>query len=359
MPGKVLDRLQRLRAGLAEKEIESMLVSQPENRFYLSGFSGSAGYLLVTPDRAVLATDFRYIEQAKAQAPDYEIFRAAGDIAGWLPEMARDLGIRALGFEAANVTFSLYQQLKDGIKEKDTGNRLVPLNGVVESLRVVKEPEEIAFMEQAARIADGAFEYAESFIQPGMTEREAAWEIEKAMRERGSQALPFDIIVASGPNAAMPHAQPSARRIGLGEPVVIDMGARHEGYACDLTRTICLGNQDDTFKRVYDVVLGAQLTAIAIVKDGMTGEQADSLARKVIEQAGYGEAFGHGTGHGVGLATHEPPRLAPKSADVLKKGMVFTIEPGVYLPGWGGVRIEDLVQMEEGRVRVLSGARKA
>ena len=229
----------------------------------------------------------------------------------------------------------------------------------MESLRAVKEPEEIELIKKAVEIADAAFEYIEGIIQAGMTEKHVAWEIEKFLRENGSQAVPFEIIVASGPNSALPHAKPSERVINPGEPVVIDMGAKFDGYASDLTRTICLGTPDDTFKKVYDIVLDAQLAAMSIIKEGMTGQQADSSARTVIEQAGYGEAFGHGLGHGVGLATHELPRLGPNSTEPLTSGMVFTIEPGIYLPGWGGVRIEDTVMMENGKVRVISKARKA
>ena len=191
-----------------------------------------------------------------------------------------------------------------------------------------------------------------------MTEKELAWEIEKFLRENGSQTLPFDIIVASGPNSALPHAKPSQRQINSGEPVVIDMGARVEGYSSDLSRTICLGAPDDTFKRVYDTVLVAQLAAIAIIKEDMSGAEADSLARTIIEEAGYGEAFGHSLGHGVGLAEHEQPRLGQNSTELLTSGMVFSIEPGIYLPGWGGVRIEDLAVMEKGKIRLLSKARK-
>ena len=195
-------------------------------------------------------------------------------------------------------------------------------------------------------------------IGTGITENEVAWAIEKYMRENGSQAIAFDVIVAPGPNSALPHARPSQRQIKSGESVVIDIGARSGGYCSDLTRTICLGTPNETFRKVYDTVFGAQLTAIAILKEGMTGEEADSLARTVIEEAGYGEAFGHSLGHGVGLAPHEQPRLAPNSTESLSKGMVFSIEPGIYLTGWGGVRIEDLAVLEESQVRLLSEARK-
>ena len=178
------------------------------------------------------------------------------------------------------------------------------------------------------------------------------------MREHGSQAMPFDVIIASGPNAALPHARPSGRVIQEGEPVLMDFGARIDGYASDLTRTICLGEPDGDFNKVYDTVLGAQLAALELIKEGMTGEQADDLARAVIAEAGYAQAFGHALGHGAGLAAHEAPRLGPGSGEELVSGMVFTVEPGVYLSGWGGVRIEDLVVLENGNLRVLSKVRK-
>ena len=350
------NRLQKLRQRLAEKKIDAILISQPENRYYLSGFDGSSGYLLITPQSTILATDFRYLEQAKTQAPDYEIFPITNDIADWFPKLITELGLKRLGFEAGHVTFALHRKLTDILKPPQL--KLVPLNGLVESLRAIKEPEEIEFITKAAEITDNAFAYIEEMIHIGMSEKEVAWEIEKFLRENGSETIPFDVIVASGPNSALPHAKPSPRTIRSGEPVIIDMGARCGGYSSDLSRTIGPGTQDDTFSKMYNAVLGAQLAALAIIKEGMTGEQADTLARTVIEQAGYGQAFGHGLGHGLGLASHESPRLGPNSAELLTSGMVFTVEPGVYLTGWGGVRIEDVVVMENGKPRVISKARK-
>ena len=236
--------------------------------------------------------------------------------------------------------------------------KLVPVDDLVESLRMIKEPEEIEFITRAAGISDNAIEYIEDTIHAGMTEINVAWELEKILRENSSQSLPFDIIVASGPNAALPHTRPSQRTISPGEPVIIDIGARIENYGSDLSRTICLGDPDANFKKIYDIVHCAQLTAMAIIKEDMIGEQADSLARTVIEQAGYEENFGHALGHGIGLAPHESPRLGHGSTDTLASDMVFSIEPGIYLPGWGGVRIEDLVILEKGKVTAISKARK-
>jgi Xaa-Pro aminopeptidase len=358
MSPKIKGRIEKLRAGLGEKGLDGILISQPENRYYLSGFDGSAGFLIITQNRRILATDSRYTVQAKSQAPEYEILTITGDIGGWFPQLAAGLNINRLGFEGEHLTLSLYRRLYDILGKGKTGLKLIPVENMLESLRAVKEPEEIELISQAAEITDAAMAHIQGNIRLGMTEKEAAWEIEKFMREKGSQPVPFDVIVASGPNAALPHAQPSARAIQSGEPVVIDIGARVGGYASDLSRTICLGDPDETYKRVYDTVLGAQLGAMAMIKPGMSGGEADQLARIIIEEGGYGEAFGHGLGHGVGLAVHEKPRLGPNSPEELVDDMVFTIEPGIYIEGWGGVRIEDLVIMEQGKVRAISHAQK-
>ncbi len=353
---KIKNRIKRLVEKLGENNIEGIFISQPENRRYLSGFNGSAGFLFITAKDNVLATDSRYSVQAKSQAPDYKLVTISGDMAQWFPEVIGELGIKRLGFEAEHTAFAQHQRLCDILNKGKIGLKLIPVNGIVEGLRALKEPEEIELITQAARIADAAMEHIRKKLRVGMTEIEAAWEIESFMREQGSQPVPFEIIVGSGPNAARPHALPIERVIGEGEPVVIDIGARVEGYGSDLSRTFCLGKPDETFKKVYDTVLGARDTAIAIIKEGMSGGEADQIARTVIEEGGYGPNFGHGLGHGVGLAPHELPRLGPSSTDELKDSMVFTIEPGIYIEGWGGVRIEDMVVMEEGKLRRISRA---
>lgn len=353
------NRLNKLRSKFTENEIDAIFITQAENRRYLSGFDGSSGFLMITPQKAVLATDFRYTEQALAEAPDFEILRIANNMSDWFPRLAADLKVRRLGFESVDITFHIHQLLSHGLKKKKVMTRMVPVNGLLESLRTVKEPEEIELLVKAAEISDTAFEAVEANIKAGMTEKQVAWELEKRLRENGSQALPFEIIVASGPNAALPHAKPTERVISKGEPVLIDMGARCGGYASDITRTICIGEPDATLKKVYKTVLDAQMTAMSIIKKGTTGQEADSSARKIIEKAGCGEAFGHALGHGVGLAAHELPRLGPNSKEILTDGMVFTVEPGIYLTGWGGVRIEDTVIMENGKPRAITGARKA
>jgi Xaa-Pro aminopeptidase len=355
---EISNRLGRLHQRMEEKETEAILISQPENRHYLSGFNGSSGFLLITPGSAILATDFRYVEQAEMQSPDYNIFKIAGDIEGWFPSLIDGLSIRRLGFESDHLSFSMYRRLSNILDDSGFQTRLAPITGLVEPIRAVKEHEEIELITQAVAISDTALDKVIATIKAGMTEEEVAWEIEKSLRDNGSQPLPFEVIVASGANAALPHARPSRHAIQPGEPLVIDIGARVQGYNSDLSRTICLSPTDDTFKKVYKVVLEAQMAAITSITEGMTGAQADGFAREIIEGAGYGDNFGHGLGHGLGLSPHEKPHLSPNSGDVLVNGMVFTIEPGIYLTGWGGVRTEDTVIMENGKIRVLSQARK-
>jgi Xaa-Pro aminopeptidase len=238
------------------------------------------------------------------------------------------------------------------------GLTLVETKGLVDSLRATKYEEEMALLTRAIEITDDAFEQVSGGVKPGMTEAEVAWDLERSMRERGAEGLAFEIIVGAGPNGALPHHLADDTIIQDGQPVVIDMGAKYEGYCADLTRTIFVGRPDDKFGTIYGTVLRAQLAAEDEVRPGMTGEETDAIARRVIAKAGYGENFGHSLGHGVGLAVHESPGVGPRAKDIIEDGMVFTIEPGIYLPDWGGVRIEDIVVMEEGRARVLSRAGK-
>ncbi len=346
---------------LKERKLDALLVSSEENRRYLSGFTGSAGYLFITQDDAALATDFRYYEQVEQQAPDFRLVRVTGG-SSWLPDVVAETGARRIGFESDDMTVAVHQQLIRTLKESSALEgkrvRLAPTTGITVELRALKEPNEMELLQRAIDISDQAIDRVAPTIKAGQTETEVAWQLELAMRELGAESISFDTIVGSGPNAALPHHRAGERVIQEGESIVIDMGAKYEGYCSDLTRTIVVGTPDEMFRRVYDTVLGAQLTAMATVQPGMTGAEADGLARKVIEDAGYGDNFGHGLGHGVGLAVHEHPRVGLRSEDVLQEGMVFTIEPGIYLSGWGGVRIEDVVVLEKSGARPLSKAIK-
>ncbi len=354
-----LDRIDKVRATFEEHELDSIFISSSENRRYLSGFTGSAGYLLITPTDAVLNTDFRYVEQAETQAPDFRIERIKGKL-DWFPKLAASMGAERIGFEAQDVTVDFRSAIQKAIDEDEESPKpeLVQTSDLVDKIRATKDAAEISILERAIEITDEAIEEVSARIQPGVTENEVAWELEKAMRERGAEAVAFDTIVGAGPNGALPHHGADDTVIAEGQPIVIDMGAKYEGYCADLTRTIVIGEPDETFRKVYNIVLKAQLEAEEQVAVGMTGSDVDKIARDVIEEAGYGETFGHSLGHGVGLAVHEYPRVGPGADDVLADDMAFTIEPGIYISGWGGVRIEDVVVLENGRARILSKAKK-
>ena len=353
-----IERLQKVRTSIAEEGLDALMISQPENRRYLSGFTGSSGYLFISKKYAILATDFRYIEQAKAESPYFEVIRIKGEIGNWFPTLISDLACRKLGFESNFISYDSYLKLNKAIESKQLKLELTPITGLVEHLRCIKEPGELDLITRAALLIDAAFEEVKALIRPGMTEKDAAWEIEQFIRSEGSDGVPFEIIIASGPNSALPHARPTERIIRAGEPVLIDMGARISDYCSDFSRTLCWGQADKTLQEIYNIVLKAQLAAIGGIISGMNGAQVDRLARSVIENGDYGNDFGHGLGHGVGLAEHESPSISPNSTDILADGMVFTIEPGIYLAGWGGVRIEDMIVLEDSKARVLTKSGK-
>ena len=353
------ERVAHLAARLPEQNLDAMLISAPENRRYLSGFTGSAGYLLITSERSVLFTDSRYTEQAASQSPHFQVvqLRAGWD---WLLDTLKETGAQRIGFESDNITVASYNRVLDSLKEDAALNHtsLVATSGITEELRILKDKEELSLLQQAIDASDSAMEAVCPTIEAGMTEKEVAWRMEVAMREFGADNISFDTIVAAGPNGAMAHHRPSDKVIQAGEPIVIDMGAQVGGYCSDITRTVVVGEPDEMFHKIYGIVLGAQLTAINTVRPGMTGEECDGLSRDVIAAAGYGDNFGHSLGHGVGLAVHENPRVSPRSPDTLKPDMVFTVEPGIYLTGWGGVRIEDIVILGEAGATPLSKAGK-
>jgi Xaa-Pro aminopeptidase len=347
-------RVSRLRQGLPEQGIDAILVSQPENRRYLSGFTGSAGYLLITAERAVLATDFRYYEQMAQEAPAFELAKIGTKFGDLLPELLADLGVRRLGFESQHVTVDQLEEWSQAAPQVEW----VPRKEVVETLRAVKDPDELAALRRSTAVTDAALAHLLEVLKPGMTEREAAWEIESYMRTHGASKVAFDLIVAAGPNGALPHARAGDRAIEPGVPVVIDIGCVVDGYCSDLTRTLCLGQPGARYLEIWEIVRRAQEVAEAGIRAGISGVEADALARTVIADAGYGDAFGHGLGHGVGLAVHEAPRAGRLSEDTLQAGMLLTVEPGIYLPGEFGVRIEDLVVVQESDVEVLTGSPK-
>lgn len=354
-------RLEKLRLSLTEIGLDALLVSKAQNRRYLSGIPSSEGYLIVSQSDAVLAVDSRYSEWASKKASPSTGIRALqiqGEVQKWLPELVSNMGIIRLGFEDTSLTYHAYSQIQKGFDSLDSKVELIPTTNVTGKLRAIKDAQELELLGKAAAIADTAFELMKKQVKAGITEREVAWLLESLLRENGSSSVPFGVIVASGPNAAYPHHIATDRPIGEGDPVIIDFGARISGYGSDITRTLCLGEPDDKFKEIYGVLLKAQQQAIDKIESGMTGKQADAISRDVIADAGYGQYFMHALGHSTGLEVHEEPRLSQTSEDILLDGMLFTIEPGIYIPGWGGIRIEDMVVLEKGKTRVLTHASK-
>ncbi len=347
--------VESLRERLDALCLDAFLVTLPVNMRYLVGFTGDLGLLLVTKQAVELAVDPRYTEHARREVGGVPVREVRGEWAKGLGDMLAGHGVASLGFEGDEVTVS---QLARWTKQLGDSVRLEPHSGIVQTLRARKSPEEIEVLTQALALTDDAMAALRDWLQPGITEREAVWFVESYIRTHGGEAVAFDPIVGAGPNGAMAHARPSDRPIGRQEPIVVDIGARVDGYHGDLTRTIWFGEPTERFAELYALVLEAQLAAEAGIKAGMSGKEADGLARSVIDTAGYGEQFGHSLGHGVGLAIHEEPRLSQLSDTVLEAGNVVSVEPGVYFPGWGGIRVEDVVVVEEGRVRVLTRASK-
>ena len=310
-------RLQHLHNVLDQRDLDAVLVTHPVNRKYLSGFTGSAGLLLIQRDRSVLATDSRYFEQVEREAPSFELAKIEGDLAAPLAGLLADAGVRRLGFESQHVTVEqlhAWSQASEGVE-------WLPLKQTVERIRAVKDKAEIKALRSSVALTDAAFAHLLERIGPGMTEREAAWEIESYMRTNGATRVAFDLIVAAGPNGALPHARAGNRTIQAGDPIVIDIGCVLDGYCSDMTRTICLGKADARYLEVWEIVRQGQKAALEGIHAGMSGVDADALARDAIAEAGFGKYFGHGLGHGVGLDVHEDPVASRHSDSMLAANM--------------------------------------
>ncbi|MCP8967065.1 Xaa-Pro dipeptidase [Ectobacillus ponti] len=331
-----MDKLQALRASFGQAGIDGLLITNGYNRTYMTGFTGTAGVALISADRALFITDFRYMEQAEKQAAGYEIVQHTGLISEEVAKQAKELGIGKLGFEQDSLTYSEYQVYK-GQAEAE----LVPVSGLVEKLRLIKTHDEIKILKEAAQIADAAFSHILTYISPGRTELGVSNELEFFMRKQGAASSSFNIIVASGYRSALPHGVASDKVIEKGDFVTLDFGAYYKGYCSDLTRTVAVGEPSPELKKIYEIVLEAQLRGVNGIRAGITGKQADALTRDYITEQGYGQYFGHSTGHGIGLQIHEGPSLSVRSDMPLEPGMVVTVEPGIYVPQLGGVRIED------------------
>lgn len=341
-------RRSRLSARLPDLELDALLVTRTVNARYLTGFSGSNGQLLLAPSDATFFTDPRYEEQARREVPDLRRGVYHGEFAPVFGQACRDLGVHRVGFESAGLTFKTYLELSgaDGIE-------LVPVGAEVERMRWAKDAEEIELVERAQAITDEAFERVLPKLVEGITERDVAFDLDHDLRLGGAERVAFDTIVAFGENAAEPHHRPTGRPLARGDVVKLDFGCVVEGYHSDMTRTVALGEPDARIREAYDVVRRAQAAGEAAVRAGVTGGQADESARSVIRLAGHGDHYKHSLGHGVGLEIHEGPTLRRASEEVLPTGAVVTVEPGVYLSGLGGVRIEDMVVVEADGCRPL------
>ncbi len=355
--------VQQLQA-IPEAKCDSAWIIKPENRRYLSGYTAedtqlteSSGSLLITDKARLLITDSRYTLAAENEAPSFTVYTLKKNFTEDIPDFTRDLHLDTLGFEEDYLTWDSHRKTAEKLAELSPPVTLKPLNGIVDHMREIKEEREVQALEKSARMISSILDEAISFLKPGMTEKEVAWKIECLSKDAGAEGLSFPSIVASGPNSALPHAVPANRRIRSGEPIILDAGVRLNGYCSDITRTVFLGEPDDTFKTVYRTVLQAQRAAIKQIRPSGLSTLVDAAARSIISDAGFGAYFGHGLGHGVGLATHEGPRLGPRNAVELHTGNVFTVEPGIYLPGRGGVRLEEMVVLEEEGPRILTNNR--
>ena len=354
-------RIAAVRKSIADNGIDTLMVLMEENRRYLSGFTAedhqfdeSAGALLINENRLILTTDSRFELQAKREAPLFEIQIYQKGLAKELSTLAERMNSARIGIESARVTVKQYNEFLKELQTAQSVVELVPMEEMVESLRLVKTPQEVERTRKALFLAEEAFLEVARTLKPGMTEKELAWSMEKVMREKGADGLSFPVIVAAGPNSALPHAIPTDRPINSGEPILFDWGARLNGYCSDTTRTVLIGQPDETFHKVYHTVLQAQQKAIAAIKDGISSKEVDRVARDYIHGQGFEGKFGHGLGHGTGLAVHEGPRLSPLKDTVLRSGMIVTVEPGIYLPEWGGIRIENQVVVGSEGPQVLN-----
>lgn len=347
-----MERIDCIRKQLEAKKADVFLVTNPVNRRYLTGFTGSAGLVWISTDKQAILTDFRYIEQVKTECPDWELVKIEDPI-NTLKALISEQNINKIAYEKDHVTVGQLQQWEEKLSVE-----FIPIAGWVQELRMIKDKEEIEYIRKAAKIGDEAFADLLPNIRPGTTERDLALELEFLMRKAGADGMSFEPIVAAGPQSALPHARPGERILSVGDFVVFDFGCIVKGYCSDMTRTVVIGEPEEKHLIIYDLVLKAQMESLSAVAPGRTGAEIDAIAREIINDAGYGEYFGHGLGHSVGLEIHENPRLSKNDNTILRPGMVVTVEPGVYLPDFGGVRIEDLVVVTEEGYEVLTSTFK-
>lgn len=349
-----MNKLSKLRQQLGENDLDAILIASPVNRSYITGFTGTAGVAIISHHDARFITDFRYIEQANEQAVGFSIVEHKQLQHLEIRDQLNQMNVKRVGFEKDHITFAAYEVYKDNLNVE-----LIPVSGLVEGLRLFKTDEELSILKQAANIADDAFEHIQGYIKPGTKEIDISNELEFFMRKQGATSSSFDIIVASGYRGALPHGVASDKKVQSGELVTMDYGALYNGYCSDTTRTVAVGEINDELKTIYNTVLEAQLRGVEGVKAGITGKEADAITRDYIKEKGYGDYFGHSTGHGLGMEVHEGPSLSFRSDKPLETGMVVTVEPGIYVPNVGGCRIEDdLVVTETGNQRLTSAKKE-
>lgn len=346
-------RVKKVQQLLPQYGIDGLLIMSTYNRRYVTDFTGSAGAALILSDSAYFITDFRYVEQAKTETSGYDVVQHNRSLIGEVANIVNESQIGKLGFEQDHTAYSTWEKLDHSI-EAET----VPVSNMVEELRMVKSEEEVNTIKEAAKIADSAFTHILNYIKPGVAELDIANELEFFMRKNGAASSSFDIIVASGKRSALPHGVASDKLIESGDFVTLDFGALYQGYVSDITRTVAVGNPSEKLREIYEIVLEAQVQAVDQIKPGMTGRDADAIARDYIREKGYGDNFGHSLGHGIGLEVHEGPGLGSRSETTLVPGMVVTVEPGIYLPEIGGVRIEDDIVMTQNGNEILTHSPK-
>lgn len=347
-------RLKKIRRSIKKKGLENFLVTDINNVHYLTGFSGSSGFLLIREKENFFVTDFRYKEQSEKEVKGWDIIIEMGDRIKTIQDLSKKNGIGELGFEFS-VSYEFFKKIAC------IGLSLNAFKGLVEKLREIKDSTEIESIKKATERAEAAFLEVKPYVREGISEISIALRLEEKLRRKGCRNIPFEIIVASGPNSAMPHARPTRKKLNKGDLVIIDWGGEADGYYSDMTRTFLVkgDREPGRNKEIYQTVLEANQRCISRVAPGVRSKEIDEAGRNFIQKAGYGEFFGHGTGHGVGIQVHEAPRISWNQRQVVKKNMVFTIEPGIYVPGVGGVRIEDMVLVGEKGPHVLTSLSKA
>lgn len=355
------ERIEKLRKRMSESNIDTVMICSDENRLYLSGYTGTdgsydetAGILVITGKDLILACDPRYDQQAKEEAKMYSVVCCRKSLFEEMPSILESVSACRIGIEDARLTLKDYNEFIREVEQKGLNMDTVPCNRILKDLRIQKDEAEIGLIRKALKVAESSFLQFRKMIDRGMTEKDAAWLLERLMRENGAQAVSFDVIAASGPQSALPHAIPGSREFRPKEPLLFDFGAKVDGYCSDTTRTLIMERSEPEFEEIYNTVFEAQKLAVEAIRPGIKASEVDGIAREYIDSTKFKGKFGHSLGHGVGIAIHEAPRLSRLDHTPLESGMVVTVEPGIYIPGWGGIRLENMVLVTEDGAEVLN-----